>query len=155
MKKTAAFAAAAAAFLAAAATAEAAPVRWQGEMMITGMTGSCPDYDPTGSFMRVRYRPGIGGDNGTVTRLSMFAPRNAQSLAITGLPTTAFKTAQTMNIGDGFGPFDNAVALRITAQSPATISAATDFILAKGEIRGWDFMPLCTAIFKMTLSKRL
>jgi hypothetical protein len=43
-----------------AMAAEAVPVRWQGEFMITGQTGVC-DYDATGDFGGARFRPGIGG----------------------------------------------------------------------------------------------
>jgi hypothetical protein len=141
--------------IAATLQAHAAPVRWQGEFMITGSSGTC-DYDPTGDFGRARFRPGIGGDNGSWSAFSVINSRNAYSYRLNdGLFNTTFKTVDTMGVGDGFGPIDNVVKVKFDTQSPATIKATTNFIEITGQIKGYDYMPQCVINFKMALFKRI
>ncbi len=136
--------------------AEAAQVRWHGEASITGKSGTCPDYDPTGNFMRARFRPGLGGDNGTNSEFSFFFDSFAQSFGLNNhLFDATFRTVDTMQIGDGFGPVDNVVKVKFVTQAPATLTFATNYITVTGEISGYDFMPLCTAKFTMKLLKKL
>jgi len=135
--------------------ASAAAVRWQGEFMITASSGTC-DYDPTGDFGRARFRPGIGGENGAMSQLTFFGSRNASSFRLDpGMFNTNFKTVQTMYVGDGFGPVDNVVKVRFATSEPSTIKTGTDFLAITGQIKGYDFMPLCTVDFKMSLVQRV
>lgn len=145
----------AAAMTVSATVASAARVRWQGEFMVTGKFGTC-DFDPTGDSGRARFKPGIGGDNGNSSEFSVFYGRHAYSYRLDpGLFNTNFKIVETMGMGDGFGPIDNEVKIRFTSQNPATITPVKDFINIRGQISGYEFMPLCTVNFKMTLFKRI
>ncbi len=133
----------------------AAPVHWQGEFVITGKSGSCPDYDPTNTFGRVRFRPGIGGDNGTSSMFSVFTSRGTSSYYLSGhLFDTTFRAVSASMVGDGVSTIFNPVKVKFSYQKPAVISASTDFLNIRGQISGFDFMPLCTVGFKMVLYRR-
>ena len=136
--------------------AEAAQSRWQGEIAITGKSGTCPDYDPVGTFGRVRFRPGIGGDNGSNSMFSVFSSRGAASYFLSNhMFDATFRTVSTMVVGDGFSAVTNVVKVKFGSQKPDVILATTDFMNVRGQISGFDFMPLCTVNFKMTLFKRI
>ena len=92
-----------------ASPAEAVPVRWQGDFTVTAQTGTCePDNIGTGG--RARFRPGIGGENGADTSLSVFDQRQTINYRlVNGLFDATFQTVETMYICDTALPIDNPV----------------------------------------------
>ena len=72
MKKPLAITIGALAFLTAASAAQAEVHRFIGGAVITGISGSCPDYNPTGDRFHVRFRPSGLGTNGSSSALSLF-----------------------------------------------------------------------------------
>lgn len=139
----------------AAAPAAAGPVAWQGEIMITAKSGPCGGVRP-GDFAAARYRPGIGGENGFDSYVTLFNKREARGYKLAGnLFGNAFLQVETMYVGDVFAPFTiTPVEVRFTFQQPAVVTARTIFIDVKGKIRGFDGLPGCTIDFKLTVARR-
>jgi hypothetical protein len=137
------------------AAAEAQPAQWQGEFTIVSQSGIC-DRSVPGDFARVRFRPGIGGDTGIDSSISLFFSRQTMNLTLReALFGRRFKLVETMYIGDHAIPIDNPVKVRFSSQAPNTITTETDFINIEGEIKGHDFQPDCTVVFKMALFRRV
>ena len=98
-------------------TAQAAVTHWQGEFLITDKSGTCPDYDPVGTFGRVRFRPGIGGDNGSSSMFSVFSSRGAASYYLSGhLFDASFRTVNATVVGDGISTVTNIVKVKFGFQ---------------------------------------
>lgn len=144
-----------AAGLATAGAAHAAPVSWQGEFMVTASSGPCTTGQ-AGEFAAARFRPGIGGENGFDSYLTLFGKREARGYKLAGnLFGDAFLVVETMYVGEVFAPFTiTPVEVRFTSQKPDPVNALTTFIDIKGKIRGYDAQPGCTVDFKLTLARR-
>lgn len=141
-----------AAMLAAAGSSEslAAQSRWMGDLVVTGKSGSCPDFDPTGDRYTVRFQPGGVGTNGAVTFLNLHGRNWVMGYKkATGKFTTVFQPVQTTMIGASIGTATSYI--RFATQAPAAITAATRFITVTGQIRGYDYMPACVVAFSMVL----
>lgn len=55
-----------------AAPAQAQQVRFIGAIVISGSSGTCTDYDPTGDAALARFRPAGIGSNGPDSSFSIF-----------------------------------------------------------------------------------
>jgi hypothetical protein len=138
----------------AATEAAAQSVRFEGFAIITGFTGTCADFNPTGEEFGVRYRPGGVTGNPANSGLSFFAPTGAYNYEPDGVFTTSFKAVEENGIFDYHGSQpDNRV--RFISQKPATITPTTPFINVTGQIDNFDFMTGCRVRFIMSVTKRL
>lgn len=138
-----------------ASPAEAVPVRWQGDFTVTAQTGTCePENIGTGG--RARFRPGIGGENGADTSLSVFDQRQTVNYRLVGgLFNSTFQAVETRYIGDTALPVDRSLRIKIVSQKPEVIDANVDFIDIIGQVRNYDFQTGCTVTFRMTLFRRV
>ncbi len=144
------------ALIALAGPAEAAKVRFEGGAVITSVSGTCKDYNPTGNRFHTRFRPAGVGDNGNWSGLSFFQLNGAMSFAIdNGSFTSSFKTVTYGQIYDNAWGGDFPVQVKFTKQSPATIATTTQFVNITGAITNFDSMKGCTANFNAALVKRL
>jgi len=142
------------ALLTAASEAQAVQHRFIGGAVITGKSGTCPDYDPTGDRFHVRFRPSGLGTNGSNSGLSLFQLEGAINFRVSGRFNTTAKLATTTYIYS-FGDVNpNAVTVKFTSQVPTTLDTTTQYINAAGVITGYDYMPLCTVTFTMSVTKR-
>lgn len=136
------------------AAAQAVPVRWQGDFQITAIGGAC-DGVRIGTSGRVRFRPGIAGENGSNSSLSMFSPRQtANYTLVDGLFDDSFQTVATMYIGDVTTPIDNRVKVRFSRQKPAVLDSSVDFVDITAQIRGYDMQPRCVVTVRIVLFRR-
>lgn len=124
--------------------------RWMGDFVVTGKSGSCPDYDPTGERYIVRFQPGGVGANPAFTFLNLHGRNWVMGYKkATGKFNTVFQPVQTTMIGASIGTATSYI--RFATQAPATIAATTRFITVTGQIRGYDYMPACVVAFSMVL----
>ena len=140
-----------------AADAEAARFRWWGHFEIYAKSGTCPDYDPIGTRGFAWFRPELAGsDNGAGSKLIFRQDLWTKGYRIpTGLFTTAFKQAETIYIGDNWGPDDTAIAqVRFITQAPPTLATTTVSIIITGQIKNFDFMPGCVVTFRAQFSPK-
>ncbi len=127
--------------------------RFEGVAMVTGFTGTCADYDPTGSTFVARYRPAGVGDNPSNSGLSLFFPAGAYNYVPTGKFTGSFKPVVNTVIFD-FAGTPPGSKVRFTSQEPATVTATTPFIQIKSEITNFDEMPGCVARSNIAVTLR-
>jgi hypothetical protein len=145
---------AAAAILAGLAAPAAAGTEFVGEAIFTSGTAAC-NWDPRGDYVFARLRPMMAG-NGDRAEFSIIARDNARSYV---LPRRNFdatlRWVQQMEIHSGFYPGDFGTRVAFTAQSPATITATTNFVLVVGKIENFDQVEGCVATFNMVLTRRI
>ena len=137
--------------------AQAARVSWFGHFTIFSQSGVCPDYDPVGSRGIARFRPQLAGtDNGNGSKLVLYQSERVLGYRIeSGRFTDTFKTVETINVGENWGPDDTAtVQLRFVSQEPPVIEIATKFINVVAEIKNFDFMPGCSVKLRLGLTPR-
>lgn len=159
MHRRSACLAAAALFLsAAAASAPAAAdeiIQFYGTATISKFSSACAEYGWTQTVeARARYRPPNLGDNDKSTRFSFFFDTYAMSYKLAkGTVSSSFKDVIGGATGSQTYFFANTPQLRVTSQSPATITTATKTVKIKGEIKGWDDLPNCSANFSIEVSR--
>jgi hypothetical protein len=137
------------------AAVEAAPVRWQGQFQITARSVGCDESIQVGVSGRIRFRPGIGGENGADSSLSMFSSRQTTNFTLVGgLLDDTFRVVDAVYIGDSFLQFENEVRVRFTRQKPAVLDASVDFVDITSQIRGFNRQPLCSVTVRMSLFRR-
>ena len=131
-----------------ASSALAAQVQFRGAILITAATQACLDNDDAhvGDFFDMRYSPPNVGDNGVSTRMTLLDLGCAQNftLASGSLIGTTFRTVSSAFICRGAGT--GTAQMRITAQSPANLSAA-NFANITGNINTF-FDPGCNVQFR-------
>jgi hypothetical protein len=132
--------------------AEAARLRYWGGMVITAQSGTCPNGNEVGVKFATRFTTESAS---LASTLSLFRGENAYNFRVNGRFTSAYKVAEAVAIHDFGGDPGNAVKVRFSSQSPATIAATTNFINVTGQISGWDEGPACTVTFRMSLTKRV
>ncbi len=135
-----------------AGSAEAAP-RYDGALVVFAKSGTCPDYNPVGEQMFVRFRPGGIGDNPANTGFTFKWGNGGYSLTVPGAITNSFKTGTLTSMFDyaGTGLAD----IKFSSQIPATILTTTQWVYAVGSITDFDGMVGCTVTFRMSAVKRL
>lgn len=127
--------------------------RWYGDLTFTSKTAGC-SYNMVGDHLIARLRPAGLGDNGTNSNLTMFYQDYAQGFAVPGpFFTPNFKVARAADIGSGFGNYPANTYIKFLTQSPATIIPSTNYIIATGQIVGFDYTPTCTVNFSVMLQK--
>jgi hypothetical protein len=129
---------------------------WYGGGVITNVV-NCPNGNFGTSVNKVfnaRFLPANIGTNGTKSSLSFLNQHWAQGYALTGVFTSTFKTVTAQTIARFPGPSGYTVQVRVTSQTPATISATTPMITLKGQVKGFSGFPTnnnCVADFNVTL----
>ncbi len=136
-----------------ATPSSAQSVRFEGFMTITGATGTCTDYNPTGDEALVRYRPGGVGSNPANSGLSFFYPVGAYNYVPTGKFTGTFKAVQETEIFE-YASNQPDSRVRFDTQQPATVTTTTNFINVTGAIENYDWMTGCVAQFAMSVTRR-
>ena len=140
-------------FLATISQAQAAMVIWRGSFYISGKSGTCTAYDPTGDTYNVRFVPRNVGTNGPDSRFSLFKDFYAQSFRlVNGSFSSTAKTVQFASIWDSVGSPGFSVKVQFNTQSPTTIAATTNFIHVQGVITNYDWMLGCSVNFRMSLN---
>jgi hypothetical protein len=67
-----------------------------------------------------------------------------------------FKVVDTVYTSSGFGPDETAtVRVRFRSQRPETIEATTNFLTVVAEIRNFNFMPGCSVVVHMSMTRRV
>lgn len=109
-----------------------------------------------GDFAAVRFRPGIGGENGSDSYLNLFGDRETRGYKlVNSLFGDTFLPVETIYVGNVFAPFSGApIQVRFTSQKPDVISALTLNIDVKGRIRNYDGQAGCVIDFKLTLMRQ-
>lgn len=142
-----------AAALTTAGSAQAAP-RFQGALVVFAKSGTCPDYNPIGTEMNVRFRPGGIGDNPADTGFTFMWGTGGYNLEVPGAITSTFKTGILFSLFD-YGTIEGTAQIKFSAQNPATITTTTPWVYAVGSITDFDGMVGCTVTFRMSAVKRL
>jgi hypothetical protein len=95
------------------------------------------------------------GGNGKQTVVAMFYSFWATSFVLEkGTLGKSFKPVIAGATGSGTYPYENGAEMRLTSQSPSTITDKTGKVKIKGEVRGFDNVPGCVVTFSATLKKR-
>ena len=103
----------------------------------------------------MRFRPPKVGGNGRETAIAVFYPFWATSFVLEkGKLSSSFKPVFAAATGGGTYPYENGAQVRMTSQSPSTITDKTSKVKVKGEIRGFDNTPNCVVSFAATLQQR-
>jgi hypothetical protein len=103
----------------------------------------------------MRFRPPKVGGNGKQTVVAMFYSFWATSFVLEkGTLGKSFKPVIAGATGSGTYPYENGAEMRLTSQSPSTITDKTGKVKIKGEVRGFDNVPGCVVTFSATLKKR-
>jgi len=157
-RRTARYAAAALLLAAGAASVPAAAdeiIQFYGTATISKFSSACAEYGWTQTVdARARYRPPNLGDNDKSTRFSFFFNTYAMSYKLAkGTITSSFKDVIGGATGSQTYFFENTPQLRVTSQSPETITTKTKTVTLKGQIQGWDDLPNCSATFSMEVSR--
>ncbi len=127
--------------------AQAEIVQFMGRLIVTGIAGTCPN-DPTGQRLTARWKPAGIGDNGDLSNFATFRVTQAVAYRRTGPFDGTLRNVQSMTVTGDFGPLDYVAKISFNTISPATIDATTKFVNVTGKIKGFDFMPDCTASFR-------
>jgi hypothetical protein len=102
----------------------------------------------------MRFRPSKVGDNGKPTVVAMFYPFWATSFVLEkGSLGKSFQPVFAGATGSGTYPYAEAAEVRLTSQSPGTVTDKTSKVKIKGEVRGFDNIPDCIVAFTATLKK--
>ena len=147
-------------FLAGACVLAATPVsvqaapRFEGALIVFAKSGTCPDYNPVGTELTVRFRPGGIGDNPTDTGFTFMWYNGGFNIRVPGAITSSFKAGNLSEMFD-FVDTSKIATIRFTSQKPASITPTSPSVFAIGEITDFDGMPGCTVRFRMSAVKRL
>lgn len=137
-------------------TAQAAKVRFEGGFVVTGKSGTCSDYDPTGLRRYARFQPSNVGDNDNWSAFALFDQSYAESYQVSsGNFGRSYKTVIWRNVFADSWAGDHVVKVKFTSQSPKTILASTSFVEITGSIVNFDQQNGCVVSFRMALTKRL
>jgi len=138
-----------------ASSVSAAEVDFRGGICITSAAAACSTGSwKVGDCLDMRYRPpGLLG-NGPATRLSFFTNDFAENYTLpTGtLIGTTYKTVNGTAIEEVARTFT--AQMRITAQSPATLTATSNFVSSTGNIQDFDAVTGCTVGFRASGTRR-
>lgn len=145
-----------AAFLATATTASAAIVEFRGVFVITALTSACEVFGwSVGSLAKSPYTPPNVGDNGPSTRLSIFFTIYAENYRLpSGALTSTFQNVDAGGLGRGLFTFDNQAKMRLTLSKPSTVTATTQYIRMKGQIKNFNDIPNCKVTFRAAYVQR-
>lgn len=124
--------------------------RWRGAFKFTAVTAGCP-VNVTGDHTTARFLPANLGANGARSGLAIFYSNYSLAFSVAGPFGTTFKPAQVTETAYLAGNYQ--ASIRFLTQSPANIVAATNYIIATGQIQGYDATPTCTATFSVMLQK--
>lgn len=137
--------------------ASADTVQFRGTSTLSKFTSACAEYGwPTSGKAEgtARYRPPNLGDNDKSTRFAFFFSTYAASYKLEkGTISSSFKPVIGGATGSQTYFFENTPKLRVTSQSPATITDTTKRVKIKGEIQGWDDLPNCSVSFSIDVSR--
>lgn len=128
-------------------------VRFEGFAILTGFTGTCADYDPTGEEYGVRYRPGGVTGNPADTGFSLFAQTGAYNYVPNGVFGPTFKAVQENEIFDYHNSQSDS-RVKFLSQVPTAVTTSTNFINATGQIDNFDTMTGCRVRFIMSVTRR-
>lgn len=153
-----AFASAAVGLAVLSAPASAQMIEFRGTGTVTAKNKACTAEGwivGEATAPNMRFRPPKVGSNGKATVVAMFYPYWATSFVLEkGALGKSFKPVVAGATGSGTYPYANGAEVRLTAQSPSTITDSTVKVKIKGEVRGFDNIPNCVVSFSATLKKR-
>ncbi len=153
-----AFASAAVGLAILSAPAAAQAVEFRGTGTVIAKNKACAEGGwvvGEGTVPNMRFRPPKVGGNSKATVVAMFYPFWATSFVLEkGTLGKSYKRMVAGATGSGTYPYANGAEVRLTSQSPSTITDATSKVTIKGEVRGFDDLPNCVVSFAATLKKR-
>ena len=157
MKRIALLLSAAALLLGPAGTAHAAPtdVVFLGGLVVTSTSG-CTGYNPDKNYFTGTYWvPVTGSTNGPDSTLNFLQTSGGGEgfFLANGKFTSVYKLVEATHIGTLNGTYF--AQLKVTKQTPATISTTTKTLTVVGAVKGWDRQPGCIVNFSMSLVKNL
>jgi hypothetical protein len=131
-------------------------VDWYGGGIITKVK-NCPtgNWDQhVNKVFHARFLPAGVDSNGSNSSLSFLNQHWAQGYALAGNFDSSFKTVTSQTIARFPGPAGYTVQVRVTKQTPDTITNATPMITLQGQVSGFSGFPnnaSCVADFSVTL----
>jgi hypothetical protein len=143
--------------LSSAAMAQAAPtdVVFLGGLDVTSTSG-CAGYNPDKEFFIGTYWvPVVGSTNGPHSTLN-FLNRGGGGegfFLANDVFTSVYKPVEATHIFTLNGTYF--AQLKVTKQTPATISTTTKTVTVAGAVKGWDRQVGCVVNFTMSLVKNL
>jgi len=148
-------AASAAAFLATAAGAQTVEFRGGGYVSVPTSTACQNAGWPPGSFyMNMLYRPANVGSNGSLSRLSFFFQHFAMNYSVQGDLTKTFKPVTGGGLRSSQYGYPKFVKMKKTGMTPRNVTAASQWVVLSGEIKGLDGVRGCQTGFRGTLPRR-
>lgn len=136
-----------------AAPARAANVEFTGSFLITATSSGCSGVWPVGEELFARFAPRALGDNGPDTRLSAFSRTYAFNYTLRGTTWTSLsKVTEGTYIGRGLLEWSS--AMKVTTQTPSSITASTIFVTLVGQISNHSGLANCTVAFRSALARR-
>lgn len=129
-------------------TAAAARVEFRGGLCILTASAPCTTFEETsvGVCYQMRYAPRNLGDNGPATKVTLIEFGGAQNYTLPSgsLIGTSYQTVNGTGVYRSGFTFTS--PMRITAQSPATLTTATSVTIT-GNIKDFDSIPGCDVKF--------
>jgi len=129
--------------------AMAATVEFRGAACLTSVTPTCPASGwAVGDCMLLRYSPPGLGTNGITTEFSLMGQSfgDNYSLPTGSLIGTVLKPVDAYHVGRT--GYKYAATMRITKQTPSTLTATTPFLTATGNITNFSNSPSCDVGFR-------
>ncbi|MBH0237573.1 hypothetical protein [Methylobrevis albus] len=119
---------------------------------VSGCTGETPDKQ---FFVGTYLTPVAGSTNGDNTILTFhFDGHSSEGFQKNdGRIGSTFEKVWNVHISDRLDSFDP--MMRITSQSPSTITATTQSVVVSGAVKGWNRGPNCIVFFTMRLTRDL
>jgi hypothetical protein len=133
-------------------SAHAATVEFTGSFIITAVSAGCAGEWFVGDEGLARFTPRNLGDNGSNTRFSVFFRTFAFNHTLGSNLTSTFKVVNGTQIGRGASTFTS--EMRVTSQSPSTITATTNFVTLVGQVKDLTDVTGCTVTFRSGLARR-
>jgi hypothetical protein len=132
-----------------------AKVNWQGEVMVTALSGAgcAADAHLVGDNFLSAYLPQGLSNNGNTSYLSFVSRRSAWSMKFT---STANNAAYTWTRITGRGEWKNGAGTILTlTRTPSSVTTATQTLVINAQVSNWIGTANCTATIQGAFVQRV